>query len=145
MTDKQCSSIQKTVLLMNSSGSLTKQKNFQEFVMSVLLLYLVGEEVHLCDGSILIMQTHELHTWRSIPDSWSRIDWILITERENCSLYNKLAIRRGTKFDNEIYHITSCWNSLLFLWCRDVYINSFSMSPLKSPSLEEIKARFDNS
>lgn len=34
----------------------------------VSFLYLVRQEVHLCDGGILLMQTHELYSRRSVSD-----------------------------------------------------------------------------
>lgn len=35
-------------------------------------LYLLGEEVNLRDCGVLVMKAHELHTWSSVPEYWSR-------------------------------------------------------------------------
>lgn len=61
--------------MLNKAGYFKKQ-NVAGSVLHCTFSYLVGKEVHLCDSSILIMETHELHTWSSIPDHWLRTDWI---------------------------------------------------------------------
>ena len=45
-----------------------------EELLWVLWLYLVGEEMHLCDSCIFIMQTHKFYSWSSITDANIK-DW----------------------------------------------------------------------
>lgn len=66
----------------------------------------MGEEVHLCDGSILIVQTHELHTWSSISEPWSRKDWFSDRQKRQ--------------------YITVLWDTFLLLGSTLVILEKFA-------------------